>query len=246
MVCNLSSTEAVILAGGFGTRLRETIPGIPKALVPIKGRPFLFWLLESLQEQGICRFHLALGFLAEQIEHAISESEFRDLTSCWTEEKPLGTGGALWSVQEKTELSDEIFVLNGDTILDISLEEVYENHEANNRDLTVVGALADAVDRYTPLSAGRNGELLGFASRASSGGGTQVMDAGLYLLKKELLKDRPSPEREVSLSGELIPGWMESGFRIGVFATPTRFLDIGTKSSYQNAQTSELFKDSFG
>ena len=108
--------EAIILAGGLGTRLRESVPDLPKCMAPVAGRPFLFHVINYLRSQGVEKFIFSLGYKHELIEDYLS-TQFSTLSyQCVIEEEPLGTGGAiLLACTKATEKN--IVVTNGDTLL---------------------------------------------------------------------------------------------------------------------------------
>ena len=113
--------DAVILAGGLGTRLRSVVPHLPKVLAPVGGQPFLEILLELMNRKGFRRIVLALGYMAETVLTKFG-SRFRDIELCYeVEESPLGTGGATYRALKRCR-GDHAFVVNGDTYLDLEKE----------------------------------------------------------------------------------------------------------------------------
>ena len=106
--------EGIVLAGGFGTRLREVVPDLPKPMAPIAGRPFLEILLSTLARKGFTRVVLSLGFMAEKIITHFGESYAGMHLVYEVESRPLGTGGAIRAALTRFE-SDHVFIFNGDT-----------------------------------------------------------------------------------------------------------------------------------
>ncbi|WP_421991044.1 sugar phosphate nucleotidyltransferase [Roseococcus sp.] len=106
--------EAIVLAGGFGTRLRAVVSDVPKPLAPVAGRPFLAWLLDALERGGLKRVVLATGYLGEMVEAAIGARHGAMQIAYVREEQPLGTGGSLWAAMAATT-GERVFALNGDT-----------------------------------------------------------------------------------------------------------------------------------
>ena len=112
--------QAIILAGGFGTRLQTVVKQVPKPLAPISGKPFLFWLITYLQQQGVTNFIFSLGYLHNQVEDFLKE-EFPNLSyECVIEKEPLGTGGAIKFCLTKTNEQD-IIIVNGDTFFNLNI-----------------------------------------------------------------------------------------------------------------------------
>ena len=115
--------EAIVLAGGLGTRLRSTVPDLPKVMAPVCGRPFLEILLSSLATKGCRRAILSLGYLAHRVQDHFGP-RFAGIDLAYeVESVPLGTGGALRRALDRCE-ADHVLVLNGDTYLDLEIEEV--------------------------------------------------------------------------------------------------------------------------
>src|SRR5690242_1678534 len=127
--------EAVVLAGGLGTRLRERVPGVPKALAPVAGRPFLAWLLDQLVDAGFRRVILSVGHLGDEIRRVCGEAHGPLELIYAVEASPLGTGGALQNTLAITGRSDEpIWVLNGDSILNLDHAQMWRAHRTQGVD----------------------------------------------------------------------------------------------------------------
>ena len=222
--------EAVILAGGLGTRLCGIVDGVPKPLAPVAGRPFLAWLLDALATQGIRRVVLATGHLGEQVEAAFGAA-WHGMTLAYSREAaPLGTGGAL--VQALRVVSgDAFFVLNGDTWLELNYAAFGYAVAEDGARLAIALARVPDVARYGAVRLEEN-RVIGFDEKGVSGPG--FINAGVYRMRRGLLKDRPSGvafsfEREVlmpTVSRESVIGY-----------TDTRgFIDIGVPEDYRRTQ----------
>src|SRR5438477_9865661 len=111
--------EAIILAGGLGTRLRSAVPDLPKCMAPVAGRPFLGHVIDNLRMQGIESFIFSLGYKAEAIEQYLSEYYPTLVYTTVIEEEPLGTGGAIQKALGKA-VTDDVLVTNGDTLFKVS------------------------------------------------------------------------------------------------------------------------------
>lgn len=221
--------EAIVLAGGFGTRLRQVVPDVPKPMAPVTGRPFLEILLSSLAKKGFSRVVLSLGFMAEKISGHFG-SRFAGLDISYVvEDTPLGTGGATRLAIEGCK-QDHVFVFNGDTFLDLEVDQVEQEWLAYRRPM-IVG-------KYVP-DAARYGRLLtvkrfvtGFSEKGVVGPG--VINAGCYVLSKTQL-DGFGVGQAFSLETEfLIPAVVRGDF--DVFETHGFFLDIGVPEDYERAQ----------
>ena len=141
--------EAVILAGGFGTRLRSAVPDLPKAMAPVAGKPFLEILLAHLEKKGIRHVILSVGYLAEIIESHFGDSFASLHISYAYEDEPLGTGGALRFAMRQCR-EDVVLALNGDTFLDVDLEQAGQDWR-HHRAPILFGVQSDDTARYGSL-----------------------------------------------------------------------------------------------
>ena len=121
--------EVIILAGGFGTRLRSVVNEVPKCMAPIANKPFLWYLLKYLTKFDVSKVILSLGYLRGVIIDWIDEckDEFPFAFEYAVEDEPLGTGGGIKLALKRTS-KPNIIVLNGDTFFDVNLNELYEWH----------------------------------------------------------------------------------------------------------------------
>lgn len=122
--------KALILAGGFGVRLRELVHGQPKHMVAINGRPFLRHLVTMLIKRGIREIVFAVGYLPQPIKNEFKEYDFSE------DDRPMGTAGSLKNAQRF--LKSDFLMINGDTYLDIDYQQVFQTHQASGRLATLV------------------------------------------------------------------------------------------------------------
>lgn len=221
--------EAIILAGGFGTRLREVVVDVPKPMAPIAGRPFLEILLSSLVNKGFSRVILSLGFMAETVSRYFG-TQFMGMDLVYVvEDKPLGTGGATRLALEACT-QDHIFVLNGDTYLDLEAESLAQIGKTKNYPI-IVGRRVSDTQRYGRLII--DGEFVtGFCDNATSGPG--LINAGCYLLTKDALEKFPL-NMPFSFEQEFLTTEVAKT-PFGVFVTSGIFIDIGVPEDYAKAQ----------
>jgi D-glycero-alpha-D-manno-heptose 1-phosphate guanylyltransferase len=222
--------QAVILAGGLGTRLRPMVSDVPKPLALLGGRPFLDYVLALLERQGVTEAVIATGHLSEKIEAAIGARRGGVRVRYAVEREPLGTGGALRNALREIDEFPAL-ALNGDTYVAFDLADMLAAHRRARAGLTVaVRAVSDA-SRYGKVVV-ENGHICGF----ESGGGARpgMMNCGVYLFDRNLLDDAGLPEkfsfekdfleRQV---GELRPlAYPVSGY----------FIDIGVPEDFLRAQ----------
>lgn len=222
--------EAIVLAGGLGTRLRQVVADVPKPMAPIAGRPFLEILLGSLANNGFSRVVLSLGFMAEKISDHF-ETRFAGMDIAYVvEDTPLGTGGAIRLAFDVCT-QDHVFVFNGDTYLDLEVQSVEKMWQANRHPIVVGRQLLDT-SRYGRLVVD-GGCITSFAEKGSAGPG--LINAGCYVLATNALT-RFSRNHPFSIETDyLVPEVMNG--TVGVFVTEGMFIDIGIPEDYARAQT---------
>lgn len=222
--------EAIILAGGLGTRLRSVLPDLPKAMAPIRGRPFLALLLDQLAAAGFRAVTLAVGYRHDTIRRYFGERHGTLALRYSVETEPLGTGGALRLALGQAS-APEVFVLNGDTYVELDYAAMRLAHRSAKVALTVaVHGVADA-GRYGALEVAE-GRIRGFLEKGRGGPG--LINAGVYLLSAGLLAGHDLPGVFSFETDFLMPYVHE--IRPLAFATAGEFIDIGVPEDYARAQ----------
>jgi NDP-sugar pyrophosphorylase family protein len=188
------TSEAIILAGGLGTRLREAVSDVPKPLAPVAGRPFLEFLLRNYYRQGIRRFVLSIGYKGEMIEEFCRKT-FPDWDIVFSsEDTPLGTGGALKRacslLKEKS-----VLVSNGDSYLNVDHKTLAELYVEKNADLVMaVTQINQRATRYGGIELLPSGKIQSFSAAGKKEATTTIINGGVYLMKSNLLEKFPSSE----------------------------------------------------
>lgn len=222
--------EAIVLAGGFGRRLRQVVADVPKPMAPIAGRPFLEILIGSLARKGFARVVLSLGFMAETISDHFG-TRFAGVDIIYVvENRPLGTGGAIRLALEACT-QDHVFVFNGDTYLDLEIQSL-EQHWQAKRHPIVVGKEVPDTSRYGRLFID-GGHITYFAEKGIAGQG--LINAGCYVLATDALIKFPLNQRFPIETGYLVPEVKSA--TVDVFVTEGMFIDIGIPEDYARAQT---------
>ena len=224
--------EAIILAGGLGTRLRESVPDLPKCMAPVAGRPFLFHVINYLRSQGVEKFIFSLGYKHELIEDYLS-TQFPTLSyQCVIEEEPLGTGGAiLLACTKATEKN--IVVTNGDTLFKIDLHKATMFHNHNNAECTLLLKPMNRFDRYGVVELDE--EQLVNSVKEKQFYETGNINGGVYLLNKDKVLDEEFPAK---FSFE--KHYLEKFYpvrRIYGLIQDAYFIDIGIPEDYNRAQS---------
>lgn len=225
-------TTAIILAGGLGTRLRETIPNLPKPMVPIHNRPFLEHQMDYWIEQGITQFILSVGYLKDLIINHFGNS-YRGVSIEYAEEtSPLGTGGGLLFAAKN--LNETFLVLNGDTFIEVDLDSLYEFHLKINSNWTFVLFRTNEFDRYMVMSVSPKGEILALNSHDCISSG--LANGGVYLIEPAALNSLGVNTLEnVSLENQLLPNFISNGGKLFGQECTGKFIDIGLPEDYFKA-----------
>lgn len=232
------NSQAVILAGGLGTRLRPITEKIPKPLVEIAGKPFLHWQLAEVALQGITDVVLLVAYLGEQIEDTFGKGEKLGLNIRYVYEKePMGTGGALKNAFPM--LNDEFILLNGDSFLSAPLLEMLEKLRKSDNEV-----LVSVYDNEEPVPVPMNLELSGdLIVKYEKGGGIAAgcthVDAGVYAIRKKVLL---RTNREKFQLEELWPDLIGES-KLVAFQVDERFYDIGTPERVKEFE--EIVSDYF-
>lgn len=221
--------EAIVLAGGLGTRLREVVSDVPKAMAVIAGQPFLEILLSSLEDKGFERVIISVGYMAEKISGYFGPKFGKMELIYVVEEKPLGTGGAARMAMENV-VGDHTFIFNGDTFLDLEAD-LLEKQFLENKRPTIVGCEVEDTTRYGRLNQ-KDGVAVSIAEKGVSGPG--LINGGCYIMSKNELSSFPL-NSSFSLEREFMVDAVAAG-KFNVFITNGRFIDIGTPQDYKRAE----------
>jgi len=223
--------EAIILAGGFGTRLRGVVDDMPKPLAPVAGRPFLAWVLDVLAAQGLRRAVLATGYLGEKVEAALGKTCGGMSLLYSRESEPLGTGGAIVLATQRIE-GDAFFVVNGDTWLTLDYAAFAAAKRRANARLGIALAAVPDVSRYGAVRVA-DGRVKGFAEKGRAGPG--YINAGVYCVQRRLLDGFPGAQAFSFESRVLVPAVARE--HVAGFLDTAGFIDIGVPEDYRRAQT---------
>jgi D-glycero-alpha-D-manno-heptose 1-phosphate guanylyltransferase len=225
----MGKVDAIILAGGLGTRLRGVVADLPKVLSPVNGKPFLDILLHRLNRSGkISKVILAVGYMADKIiEHYRDSRTFNFSIAFSVETELLGTGGAIKKALGYSE-TDDILVMNGDSYVDVNFEELFAAHRARNAAMTIVVKEAPDAGRYGRVLIDADGRVASFEEKKADRSGGYI-NAGVYLLNRNLFEG-VATERVLSLEKDLLPVFL--GGPVYGFISHGKFIDIGIPETY--------------
>lgn len=222
--------EAIVLAGGFGTRLQTVVPGLPKPMAPIAGRPFLEILLSMLSRKGFNRVVLSLGHKAQMIVSHFG-NEFANMELIYEiEATPLGTGGAIRAALTRCT-ADHVFIYNGDTYIDVNVNALEALWAKEGRPIVVLREVSDTA-RFGRVEL-TDGRITAFVEKGISLPG--FINAGCYVLPVHALREFPA-DTFFSLEDEYLAKKFNDIYFRG-FVTDGRFIDIGVPEDYARAQT---------
>ncbi|MBR6131120.1 MAG: nucleotidyltransferase family protein [Bacteroidales bacterium] len=224
--------EAIILAGGFGTRLQGVVKDLPKPMAPINGRPFLTYILDYLIEYQYDKVILSVGYLHEKIEEYFG-SEYKNLAIDYAvETEPLGTGGGILNAMSKCT-ADNVLVINGDTLFKVDLNRFERFHLEKQGLLSIVLREVDDTSRYGSVAIGNDSMIILFTEKESSEG-SGLINGGVYLINKKLFEKHPQPKK-FSFEKDLMTKFYTQEL---FFAMPSDgyFIDIGIPKDYARAQ----------
>ena len=220
----MKTKEAIVLAGGMGTRLKGVVDNIPKPMAPICDKPFLIYLLQYLKKEGISKVIFSVGYKYEIIKNFFGNSWNGITINYAVEKEPLGTGGAIRLALSMVE-SERVFVLNGDTFFDVSLSKM----EKESADTVIAIKPMRDFDRYGTVLL-QNNKIIAFQEKKRMKEG--LINGGIYLLNKNTL-NHFYLELNFSFEKEFLE--KELG-RLFAFVSDTYFIDIGIPEDYEKAQ----------
>lgn len=229
--------EAIILAGGLGTRLRSVIADIPKCMAPVAGRPFLHYLIDFLQKSGVKRFIFSVGYLHEIIEEYLERNYPQLDYTLSLENEPLGTGGAIKLACHKTT-SKNVFIVNGDTLYKIDSSELSQLHEKVNAHCTLSLKPMKDFDRYGVVELNRDHSIKSFKEKQHYVSG--LINGGVYALNIEKFLQEPLPEKfsfEKDYLENNVPRQLEEKRKLFGIVQDAYFIDIGIPEDYERAQS---------
>ena len=220
--------QAIILAGGFGTRLQSVVKNCPKPMAPIHGKPFLAYLIEYLKLQGITRVVLSVHYLREQIEEFFKESYQGIEIRYAVEEQPLGTGGAIVHALKEIDSTKPVFILNGDTFLKLDYRAMYAEHQKSLPVLTMaLRKIADCSRYGVVMTAGK--EITAFGEQGGAYPG--LINAGVYLMDPMLFQKFPIGEQVFSFERDFLSSQINQ-LKSQAFIADDYFIDIGVPEDY--------------
>lgn len=223
--------EAIVLAGGLGTRLAPHVPGIPKPMAPVRGRPFLSYVLAQLKRTGVDRIILAVGYKHEVILQYFGGSYEGIPISYSHESRPLGTGGAIRQAASLLPRKSTVYVLNGDSLFDADLTEMANCHRKWGADITVALKRVRNTQRYGSVSM-EGDRITAFHEKRPVQ--EAWINGGIYTIRTDVLRTLMLPE-SFSFEHDVLERYV-GRLRMFGFRDDGYFIDIGIVEDYLRAQ----------
>ena len=227
--------EVIILAGGFGKRLKKSVSNVPKPMAPIRGTPFIELLIKFLIRQGVRRVILSLGYMADAFINYFGKSVNGIEIIYSVEDEPLGTGGALLKAYQYLSGTQTFIVLNGDTFFDINLQDIFTFHQSKKADMSMAVFRVNTEGRYDILTFNADKRVLAIGKKAAIG----WANSGILMLSPHILKDFALGFRNsmISLEADLLSILVDRGdLNIYAYEGQGLFVDIGVPEDYTKAQ----------
>lgn len=224
--------QAIILAGGFGTRLQTVVKEVPKPLAPISNKPFLFWLITYLQQQGITSFIFSLGYLHQQVE-VFLKNEFPNLQyDCIVENEPLGTGGAIKFCLIKSTEKD-VMIVNGDTFFGLNMNDFMKFYQDSKSDCCIALTPMQHFDRYGSVTIDEDNIIHQFVEKKYCEKG--FINTGIVVFDKIIFIEKT---KHLPLNFSYEKDFLEpniSSIKVTGYIAPGYFIDIGIPEDYYKA-----------
>jgi dTDP-glucose pyrophosphorylase len=216
----------VIMAGGFGTRLRPLTNVLPKPLIPIGEKTMLEEIFDRFYRHGCTQFYISVNYKSELISFYLNSLNLPYNIDYFLEEKPLGTASSLHLL--KGIINETFFVSNCDIIIEDDYANILKYHQANKNEITLVAALKHFPIAYGTLETGVDGELLELKEKPEM---TFKINSGMYVLEPHLIEE--IPEKEIFHITHLIEKVKQRGGKVGVFPVSEKsWKDVGNWIDY--------------
>jgi mannose-1-phosphate guanylyltransferase len=225
--------QALVLAGGEGTRLRPLTQTTPKPVMPLAGRPFLTFMLDWVRAHGVDEVILSCGFMSDDVRLVLGDIYDGMRLRYVIEEEPLGTAGPVRLAFDEGLLEQRVFVLNGDVLTDIDLTAELLEHERTGARATLALYPVDDTSSYGVVPTAADGQVEQFIEKGEGDAPTNRINAGAYVIEPEVVESAVPAGRAVSFEREVFPSLVGEG--LYGFEAAGYWIDIGTPERYLEA-----------
>lgn len=223
--------QAIILAGGLGTRLRSVVSDLPKCMAPVAGKPFLHYVIAHLRKEGINSFIFSVGYKGESITSFIQDNYSNLLFQFSMEQEPLGTGGAVKLAMGKTS-EKNVLICNGDTLFNIKVHQLNNFHLQHDSDCTLCLKPMTNFERYGVVELDNDNSIKSFKEKHFYEKG--LINGGVYSLKTETFANETFSEK-FSFEKDYLEKYISKRKMYGLIQDEY-FIDIGIPEDYERAQ----------
>lgn len=223
--------EAIILAGGLGTRLRSVVSDLPKCMAPVAGRPFIDYVIDFLLEQRIDKIIFSVGYKSEVIIKHVNEQYPILNTQFSIEEEPLGTGGAV-KLACRMATEKNVLILNGDTLFKIDVEQLISFHNARGANCTLSLKLMHDFNRYGVVELNNDKSIASFKEKQQYESG--LINGGVYALNVAGFLQEALPNK-FSFEKDYLEQYFNKRTMYGDVQN-VYFIDIGIPEDFERAQ----------
>lgn len=222
--------QAIILAGGMGTRLRPLTYTLPKPILPVAGRPALAHLVESLAESGCREVIITTNYLAEVVEQGLSKLALPIPVSCVKEHKPLGTAGCVRNLFDR--LDDRFLIIQGDAVADIHYADFWQSHQDAQADVSIAVMRVSDTREFGVCDVDEDGRIRRFQEKPRPEEAfSDLASSGIYVLEKSMFAGVPHGV-PFDFARQLFPDLMDSGAKFCAWKMNGFWLDIGKNETY--------------
>jgi mannose-1-phosphate guanylyltransferase len=225
--------QALVLAGGEGTRLRPLTYTTPKPVLPLAGRPFLSFMLDWARGHGVDEVILSCGFLSDGVRRVLGDIYDGMRLRYVVEEEPLGTAGPVRLAYDEGVLDERLLILNGDVLTDIDLTAELAQHERTGARATLALYEVEDTSSYGVVPIDEQGRVEAFLEKGDGEAPTNRINAGAYVIEREVVAERIPSGRPVSFEREVFPNLVGDG--LYGFPAAGYWIDIGTPERYLEA-----------
>jgi mannose-1-phosphate guanylyltransferase len=225
--------QALVLAGGEGTRLRPLTRTAPKPVLPLAGRPFLSFMLDWLKAHGVTEVILSCGFMSEGVRDVLGDMYGGMRLRYAIEDEPLGTAGPLRLALDAGLLADTLFVLNGDVLNDMDLTAQLAWHAQSGARATLALIEVEDTASYGVVPTDEEGRVEAFLEKSDGPAPTNRINAGAYVIERSVIEELVPSGEKVSFEREVFPALVGNG--LYGFPATGYWMDIGTPDRYLEA-----------
>lgn len=237
--------QAIILAGGNGTRLRPLTQELPKPMVPVLNKPLMEYTVELLKKYGIQEIGVTLKFLPQHIKNYFGSGEkWESKITYFEEDTPLGTAGSVKAAENF--IQDTFLVISGDALTNIDISKILTYHKSINADVTIVLSKQENPLEYGVVLTDTDGRITSFSEKPQwENVVTNTVNTGIYIIEKKVLEKIPA-NKMFDFSNDLFPLLLKENANMYGYITEDYWSDLGTPEAYLKAQADLLSGSVFG